>query len=143
MDIIIEEKTYKGEASVESNSLAVLIEAEMSEALGWDKTMVVNADGIEYTVTEMRSLTRYPLSRIRVEWDMESEVSALEKQLAKKEEELKEAQAEIAEDESRFAAIREAIKSLGEGVPTLTKLIAFLNAVKEAIHYGDGSNDED
>ena len=142
MDIIIEEKTYKGEANVESNSLAVLIEAEMVDALGWDKTMAVNAGGIEYTVTAMRSLTRYPLDRIRVEWDMESEISALEKQLAKKEEELEEAQTEIAEDKSRFDAIREAIKNLGDGIPTLTKLIAFLNAVKEAIHY-DGNSNED
>lgn len=66
-----------------------------------------------------------------------------------KEERIRELTGELAEVrvllgdfEGRIANVREAIKGLGDGIPTLTKLIAFLNAVKESIHY-DGNNSDD
>ena len=37
--------------------------------------------------------------------------------------------------DSALGKIRTAVKALGTGVPTLTKLIAFLDAVKAAINY--------
>lgn len=42
---------------------------------------------------------------------------------------------ELSDKVARLTAIREAIVALGTGLPTLSKLTAFLNAVKEAIGY--------
>ena len=57
-----------------------------------------------------------------------NEVAALQAELTAKE-------AELAESKSALENIRQAIADLGTGIPTLTKLTAFLSAVKEAIHY--------
>ena len=57
-------------------------------------------------------------------------------------EELQEAQNEIQARDSILTNIKDAITALGDGIPTLSKLIAFLNAVKESIHY-DRDNSAD
>ena len=62
--------------------------------------------------------------------------------LEKVREELQEAQNEIQARDSILTNIKDAITALGDGIPTLSKLIAFLNAVKESIHY-DRDNSAD
>lgn len=135
MNITIEGNTYVGEAFAKDRELSVMIEADISDAFAWNKEMIVDVDGAEYSVLGITTLVQNGVM-LNVHWSIESEAVALEKQVEKMNKEL-------AEDKSRFDAIREAIKSLGDGIPAITKLLAFLNAVKEAIHYGDGSNDED
>ena len=135
MNITIEGNKYVGEAFAQDRELSIMIEADISDAFAWNKEMIVDVDGAEYSVLGITTLVQTGIM-LNVHWTIESEAVALEKQVEK-------LNKELAEDQSKFDAIREAIKNLGDGIPTLTKLIAFLNAVKEAIHYGDGSNNED
>ena len=87
-----------------------------------------------YTVVTMKSICTIDGMDgvLQVTWMFDSVEKQLEQQLAKKEAELETAKNEM-------LAIKTAIKNLGTGIPTLTKLTSFLSAVKEAIHY-DGDN---
>lgn len=120
---------YEGEARVTEKTVDVMITAKMSDAFAWDAPIAVTVNGVEYSVNGLQMLTQNG-DRIQVAWHRESDAENLERQLT-------EAQTELTESNSRLDAIREAIKDLGTGIPTLTKLTAFLSAVKEAIHYDD------
>ena len=126
MNIVIDGKTYQGTGQAENNRLGVVIMASISDALGWDKDMVVTVDSEEYHVSALRSIGRYD-EQIRVEWECETEATRLERELEEKEEEL-------AESTGMLNRIRDALADLGTGIPTITKLMAFLNVVKEALH---------
>ena len=139
--IIINGEEYSGEVAVLPNKLNIVIPAEMSNAFEWDKEMTVVADGIEYSVIRLTMLILNG-EYLQVEWDRVTEISVLEEQLERKQAELDEAETDLTEKNSRLSAVRDAITALGTGVPTLTKLLNFLTAVKEAIHY-DGSNTDD
>ena len=128
MNITIDGKTYAGEATAQERKLAVLVEEDITTGFGWNKAMTVTAGGTEYSVSALLLLAQTGVL-LRAEWEMDSDLAALEKQLAK-------AEQEIAERDSMLGRIRTAISDLGT-VPTLTKLMAFLSTVKEAIHYGD------
>ena len=127
MNITIDGKTYTGEANAQERKLAILVEEDISTGFGWNKAMTITAGGTEYSVSSLLLLAQTGVL-LRAEWEMDSDLAALEKQLEK-------AEQEIAERDSIISRIREAIKDLGSGIPTLTKLTAFLTAVKEAIHY--------
>ena len=131
MNITIEGKTYAGEATAMEQKLAVLIEANISDGFSWDKQMTILAGNTEYTVSGLRMLAQTGVL-LRVEWELDSDLAALEKQLEK-------AEKEIAERDSMLDRIRAAIEDLGT-MPTLTKMLTFLAAVKEAIHYGHSAD---
>jgi hypothetical protein len=126
--IVIDGKEYNGSGQIEGNHLSVIFLGDMADAFAWDKTMQVNIDGAEHTVTALRSIGRYD-DQVRCEWDIASEAVELASQLAA-------AQATINENNSRIEKIRQAIRNIGL-IPTLSELKAFLTAVKEAIHYDD------
>lgn len=128
MNITIDGKTYAGEATAQEQKLAVLVEENIATGFGWNKAMTVTAGGTEYSVSALLLLAQTGVL-LRAEWELDSDLAALEKQLEK-------AEQEIAERDSIISRIRQAIKDLGT-LPTLTKLMAFLSAVKEAIHYDD------
>ena len=134
MTIIIDEKEYSGEAVATPNRLNILINEDIETAFGWNKEMTVNVGGIEYTVKALAMIIKND-SLLQVEWEKESDIAALEKQLHEKQEELEETETKLSDRLAELGNIRSAIAELGAGVPTLSKLISFLNAVKEAIHY--------
>ena len=126
--VVIDGKEYQGSGAVTANRLSVVIRADMQESFAWNKEMTVIVDNEEHDVLSLRSISRYD-DQIRVEWECETEATRLEKKLEQKEEEL-------AESSNMLNGIRDAIEALGTGIPTLSKLKTFLDAVKEAIHYG-------
>lgn len=134
MIIIIEGKQYQGEALIRENKLYVTIEEDISTAFAWNKEMTITADGIEYTALSINSLVQN-VNLLRIEWNIDSEIAVLERQLEKAQEDLSEARDALSVLNGEIDNIRQAIINLGTGVPTLSKLMAFLNAVKEAIHY--------
>jgi len=132
MNITIDGKTYAGEATAQDQKLAVLVEEEISTGFGWNKPMTITAGKTDYAVSSLLMLAQAGVL-LRAEWAMDSELSRLEKQVEQMQE-------QIVERDSMLDRIREALSALGSGVPTLTKLTAFLAAVKEAINYGTNAD---
>ena len=132
MNITIDGKIYAGEATAQDQKLAVLVEEEISTGFGWNKPMTITAGKNEYAVSSLLMLAQAGVL-LRAEWAMDSELSRLEKQVEQMQE-------QIVERDSMLDRVREALSALGSGVPTLTKLTAFLAAVKEAINYGTNAD---
>ena len=82
---------------------------------------------VDYPTVDVRMLS-VDNGNVTAIFSRPNEVAALQAELAEKD-------AELAQSKTALESIRQAIKDLGTGVPTLTKLTAFLSAVKEAIHY--------
>ena len=114
--------TSKDTITVDFADLTVLECAEIGDNPQFDGTSITDAASIKSLYVSEDN------SHLICTWGRQAD-------LEKVREELEEAQNEIRQRDSILQRIRDAIADLGTGIPTLTKLTAFLTAVKEAIHY--------
>ena len=102
------------------DSVEIIADVSFSEALQYEgKTFTVG--GKNYPTTAMQSLNKNGFNLTVAMYTRRSEADDLRE--------------EIAEKDGIIDRIRSSISDLGSGVPTLSKLKTFLEAVKEAIHY--------
>ncbi len=128
MRLFIDGTEYDGDASVSEKRIEVSITADISSAFEWNKEMTVEIGGVGYPVSKIVMLIQSN-SLLQVAWERISNFVVLEEQF-------EEAQLKLQESYSRLDLIRTAIGNL-DGIPTLSKLVSFLSAIKEIIHYDE------
>ena len=94
------------------------------------------------TASRLARIERTSEGYVNCEWLCQTDAEKIAEELEHTKTELAESEAEKEELGNRIKHVREAIITLGTGIPTLSKLLTFLSAVKEAIHY-DGSDNDD
>lgn len=126
MDAVINGTTYTMKngiyTDVEKVWVRIDTDFETAASFGDEPTLTVMFNGtpIKFNVVQMKSITAYD-DGTEITWLKESPETVMRK--------------ELAEANSELDGIRSALKALGTGIPTLSKLTAFLTAVKEAIRY--------
>ena len=117
------------EISVAFNDSTTILDcAEIGES----PVIVDNGKTFSYLGKILRIETTTDNGQVICTWSITSELDQVKEELAETKEELR-------EKDSVLENIREAMSEIGT-LPTLTKLMAFLNAVKEALNYGNNSD---
>lgn len=114
-------------AAILNDVIQVIKDMTIQEALAYEES-TFEIEEITSRASGILSLSKSQRGELSVFYSRYSEVEELREELSETQEELSTARGEI-------STIAQAIRDLGTGVPTLSKLMTFLDAVKAAIHY--------